>query len=271
MASLPLTVLSLPGLPSDIAGWGEWLKWVDDDVARWALPISGWVVLLAVLVFVTISAVRQPVQLSPPAPAKPPRRLGSQPAYQVTGPANVEMEGNVSVGFDQHLRAEGVSTLKASGERAYKGIRELAADEFHRQQVRAGFDELLDELATIEGRAEQAHRAGKFPMNFILPGEEWRRHRAMLSRISPQVREKVAKVYIRADELNRTYEERETTRGVKPEDDLAGFRQAIEQARTALQQARPPFPYPADAETDEAAKPPPPAEITGTMPFTEGP
>lgn len=49
---LALTILSLPGLPSDVAGWGKWLAFVDTETARWALPICGWVGLVLVAVYI---------------------------------------------------------------------------------------------------------------------------------------------------------------------------------------------------------------------------
>jgi hypothetical protein len=49
---LALTVLTLPGVPGAVSGWGSVLGFVDDSTARWALPAIGWVglaVLFAVV------------------------------------------------------------------------------------------------------------------------------------------------------------------------------------------------------------------------------
>jgi len=44
-----LALLSLPSLPADVAGWASWLSWVADAPWRWALPMIGWVSLVAAI------------------------------------------------------------------------------------------------------------------------------------------------------------------------------------------------------------------------------
>jgi hypothetical protein len=51
LISLPFTFLSLPDVPTQVAGWDSWLSWVNDAFARWALPIMGWLVLAGVVAY----------------------------------------------------------------------------------------------------------------------------------------------------------------------------------------------------------------------------
>ncbi len=60
LVSVPLTILSLPSLPGDIAGWGPWVAWVDDSPARWLLPVAGWLILGGLFVKLWRDAHRQP-------------------------------------------------------------------------------------------------------------------------------------------------------------------------------------------------------------------
>jgi hypothetical protein len=49
-----LTVLTLPSVPEDVAGWAKWLSWVDARTARWLLPALGWLALGGLILYMLV-------------------------------------------------------------------------------------------------------------------------------------------------------------------------------------------------------------------------
>jgi hypothetical protein len=56
--SIVLTILTLPSVRKDVAAWGPIFHWVGHFPASYALPIAGWIGVVLVLIWLTVSIRR---------------------------------------------------------------------------------------------------------------------------------------------------------------------------------------------------------------------
>jgi hypothetical protein len=110
------------------------------------------------------------------------------------------------------------------------------------EAVREAVDDLLDELATIDGRLAEAIDREYYAWDFFLPSAEYAKHRSTIGARSGEVRQAISAVYVDTDALN----------GKMPGGDSDGIgmhfvngpdaselRTKVEAARAALTQLRP--------------------------------
>lgn len=173
LVSLPLTVLSLPGVPADVAGWGAWLAWVDDGLARWMLPVAGWVVLTGAVIYSLRLAGRTPDLNSEPQAGDGPleRELADdirkgerlRDRYRSADPPRPDKAGKWTVDV--------IERLQAHDEEGYVDrLHGSAADQVHPPhdaQAQADYmdgrlDELRRILASVRGElVPSEERVGK--------------------------------------------------------------------------------------------------------------
>lgn len=72
VALLALTILTAPGIPSSVAGWGSVFRWVDHEPGRWLLPVAGWAGLILL-----ITALTWPAKYRPRLVCTPPNKYGT--------------------------------------------------------------------------------------------------------------------------------------------------------------------------------------------------